>query len=157
MTPLAEITDYDGFVNALVDRADVLKISMSSAEVEQVAGLPERYIPKLLGPARVKRIGLLSMGPLLAVLGCKLVLVEDEKALARVTARITHRKNMSYRTMVRRIAVTREKLSEYGRLSGIKRAAVRADMEAQRNRWKIERAQRRHRARLKAEAGPICV
>lgn len=81
---VAEIRDYSGFVEALRLRAQELKIAISADENLAIMGLPSNYLSKLLRPNPVRRIGPHSMGPILGGFGCKLLLVEDEAALARL-------------------------------------------------------------------------
>ena len=63
-------------------RANERRIAITSPDVAQTAGLAAYYIPKLLTPSKnpVRRIGMISLGPLLGVLGAKLVLLPDPEA-----------------------------------------------------------------------------
>jgi hypothetical protein len=79
MRQLAEATDYNGLIAAIRNRADELQVAGET--IDEVAGLPARYSAKLLGPNQVRRIGAVSLGPLLGALALKLIIVEDEDAL----------------------------------------------------------------------------
>jgi hypothetical protein len=86
---LPEIVDYTTLVLALRARAEELNISRE--QIDAIAGLPDRYTGKVLSIRGKKRIGLLSLGPLLGALGIKLMPVEDPEALARVQGRFEPR------------------------------------------------------------------
>lgn len=94
MTVLAEIKDYAELIGALRARAAQRKIALSSIEITQLAGLPDRYLTKVLAPPSGKKgqnfraLGHISMGPVLTVLGVKLHLVEDFEAMERLKGRI---------------------------------------------------------------------
>jgi hypothetical protein len=87
----AEITypnAYTRMISAFRDRAAQRSIPMSSAAVADVAGVANYYFPKLLQANPVRRVGINSLGPLLAVLGLKMILVEDIEAVNRYGPRI---------------------------------------------------------------------
>ncbi len=87
---LGEVTDYESLLNTLRARAVERQIAVSG-DANEVAGLPTGYIQKLIGPRPVRRIGMMSLGPLLAVLGAKLIAVENPEAIARFGGRIRKR------------------------------------------------------------------
>ena len=79
---LAEVSDYDGLVTALRARAAERNLALSSIAFAQVAGLPDRYVAKVLAPcdtpaASKRHLGRISLGPVLALLGVKLPILED--------------------------------------------------------------------------------
>jgi hypothetical protein len=86
------IPGYRGLVETCRARADELGISR--LEIDRLAGLPDGYSAKLLGKgnstkkkkARLWPIGLEGM---LAVLGLRMLLIEDEAATARTLAHRT--------------------------------------------------------------------
>lgn len=100
---LAEITDYLHLVRAFRARAAELKIAIGSADAAALAGLPDRYLSKLLGPVsatagkNTRRIGIISLGPILGLLGAKLILVEDVEALEHVRNRLVPRNESQMR------------------------------------------------------------
>ena len=63
------------------------------ASSSSISGLPDRYSSKVLSltSCRRKRIGMVSLGPLLGALGLKLIAVEDHEAVARNRSRYTVR------------------------------------------------------------------
>jgi hypothetical protein len=83
---LAEATTYDGLIAAFRNRAAELQVAGET--IDEVAGLPARYSAKLLGPNQIRRIGAISLGPLLGALALKLVIVEDEDALRQYGSRL---------------------------------------------------------------------
>jgi hypothetical protein len=122
---LAQFSCYPGLIDALRDPAQALRISPGSAEFASVSGLPERYARKLLGPGKIKRLGAVSLGPILACLGTRLALVEDEEALKRVSGRLPQMDERSMRSRAVTWTVSGKKLKEWGRLGAKKRASLK--------------------------------
>jgi len=89
---LAEIRDYRELITAL--RREVIGLNVRWETLDAIAGLPERYLAKLLAPVPMRGIGRVSLGPLLGTIGCKLVLVRDGEIPARIREA---RQNASYR------------------------------------------------------------
>lgn len=75
---------YDGMIDAMRLRAQERKIAITSSEVAALANLPEYYVAKLLSVHPVRRIGMISLGPLLSVLGVKLLMVEDREMIEKM-------------------------------------------------------------------------
>lgn len=153
MNALAEIGDYAELIQALRARAVERRISLQSITLHQVAGLADRYFSKVLAPdgtpAHKKRhLGRVSLGPALAVLGVKLILVECPEALARYAHRLDY---MDPRDMREKsVTISRRLLREAGRKGGLARAkklsAQRLSSQASRAvkaRWKRYRAARK--------------
>jgi hypothetical protein len=92
---LAEVHDYAGLHGALRARSD--ELAVSRAELDSLSGLQSGYCGKLLAPVPIKRIGYQSLGPLLTVLGVKLIMVEDSDALRRIGPRLKKRNDASVR------------------------------------------------------------
>jgi len=88
---VASFNDYDGMIHALRGRAQERRIAITSPHVAEVSGLPNYYIAKLLSVHPVRRVGMISLGPLLAVLGVRLLMVEDPKAMAQYTDKFAKR------------------------------------------------------------------
>jgi hypothetical protein len=82
---------YAGLVDAFRTRAQERKIAITSSNVAAMANLPEYYVAKLLSVNPVRRIGMISLGPLLGVLGMKLVAMPDEDAIARYSGKLPQR------------------------------------------------------------------
>lgn len=95
---LAEIHDYDALHGALRARADELQVSRLT--IDNVAGLASGYCGKLLGAAMVKKIGPVSLGPILRVLGVKLVMVEDQEAIAALSRRLVRKQRIARRPRI---------------------------------------------------------
>jgi hypothetical protein len=100
-TTPAEVVDYDSLISLLRNRADELEISRET--LNEIAGLPDRLVSKILGLKRVRRIGMLTLGPLLDALGIKLIAVPDEAALARNRSRYVKRDDAHYRSVMVRL------------------------------------------------------
>ncbi len=77
------IESYARLVVVLRDRVE--EIGTTFAGVDQLAGLSDRYAQKLLGHEPIKRMGAISLFPVLQALGLKLLLVPiDPPALAKL-------------------------------------------------------------------------
>jgi hypothetical protein len=72
----ATITDYDGFIAAIVARMTAIGITHEGLEA---LGFAKGHIGKLLAPNRSKNVGPKTFGPLLQLLGIKLIAVEDKE------------------------------------------------------------------------------
>jgi hypothetical protein len=124
--PLAEITcinGYRGLLAALQGRAAERKIALSGAAAAQVAGLPVGYLQKILSPIpksrkNIRRLGVASLGPVLGILGVKLVMFEDLEAVARFSERIPQRQERSVRNAVVHIHLSRQFLAKIGAVGG---------------------------------------
>jgi hypothetical protein len=124
--PLAEIScsnGYAGLLAAMQARAAERKIALGGAAAAQVSGLPVGYLQKILSPISksrkaVRRIGITSLGPVLGVLGIKLLVVEDLEALERFSARIPQRQEKSVRSGGVHVHISRKFLSKIGTLGG---------------------------------------
>ena len=95
-----EIKDYSDLVLVLRARTDELQISRET--IDHLCGLPDRYATKLLSLRHVRRIGLESLGPLLDVLGIKLIPVIDEAAMLRHESRRIPRDEAHWRSATAR-------------------------------------------------------
>lgn len=78
---IGEIRTYDDLHAVL--RARVAELGVTREALDEIAGLPRGYTGKILGHGQVKRVGPISLEPLLTALGLKLVAVDDEEAIAR--------------------------------------------------------------------------
>ena len=79
-----EIHDYDELISAI---RRVVAVSHRSHEtINTLAGLPDRYINKLLCDPPIRGIGAGTLGPILQAIGRKLVLIEDPVTSARLMA-----------------------------------------------------------------------
>ena len=87
---LAIFDDYNGQWSAI--RARVEALGITRLEFDHLTGLQEGYSGKLLGAAQRRRFGKESLGATLGGIGCKLVLIEDPEATAKIMARAQKRK-----------------------------------------------------------------
>jgi hypothetical protein len=87
--PLAIVTDYPQLIIAL--RRRVVELGTSLRAVDALAGLPDHYVQTLLALESRRSLGRTSMGPILGALGCKIALLHDEEALAKVIDRLPPR------------------------------------------------------------------
>jgi hypothetical protein len=88
---LAQVTHADGYAGLIAAfrvRAQERRIAITGADVAKVSGLADYYVAKLLARNPVKRVGMISLGPLLGVLGLKLVVTEDLDAVVRFGSQI---------------------------------------------------------------------
>jgi hypothetical protein len=85
-----DVRCYHGLIEALRSRVNELKVAYDT--VDRVAGLPQRYTGKLLNPTNGRSLGAISLEPLLATLGLKILLVEDQQAYDRVKHRLEQRR-----------------------------------------------------------------
>jgi hypothetical protein len=81
------VDDYQGLVEVCRQRAAELAISRSG--IDEVSGLPNGMAGKILGDRQVKKMGPLTLGPLLQTLGLKMLIIEDAAATAKTLARRT--------------------------------------------------------------------
>lgn len=91
---LAVVYDYGHLIAAFRARANELKIARSHEATAAVFGFTNGYFQKLLAPRPPRRIGLDTLGPMLGVLGAKILLVVDDVALARLAAIGARRSDM---------------------------------------------------------------
>ena len=81
------VNDYQGLIEVCRQRAAELAISRSG--IDEVSGLPNGMAGKILGDRQVKKMGPLTLGPLLQTLGLKMLIIEDDAATAKTLARRT--------------------------------------------------------------------
>ena len=111
---------------ALRERALDLGLALTSEDLHKVAGLPDRYIPKLLSPAvaysaPARQIGYTSLGPLLGVLAVKIDIIADESAEAKkVLDRLprSKRKRTGPNAVASTERMSRKYMSKIGKLGG---------------------------------------
>ncbi|SNB53996.1 hypothetical protein SAMN05414138_10210 [Rhodoplanes sp. JGI PP 4-B12] len=99
-------------------RAKERAFAVGSEDTADVAGLPRGYIQWLLGPNPRRRVGMFSLGPLLTILGVKLVMVEDPEAIALVGDRLPKRNESSVRSGAVHVELTRRFLKKIGKKGG---------------------------------------
>ena len=120
---LAEVRDYDGLHAALRARADQLEVSRLC--IDDLTGLQSGYTAKLLAPVPIKRIGLQSLGPLLTVLGLRLLVAEDAETMRQFAPRLEKRQRASVRVASGKRRKKRPKLGpEWARLMNARRSLL---------------------------------
>jgi hypothetical protein len=130
----------------LRSRAHERRVAITGAAIDETAGLPRYYIAKLLAVHPVKRIGAISLGPVLSVLGVRLLLVEDEQSLQTYAARIPQRRESSVHAGTIEIKFSRKKFRE------IQAKGRRARWDAMTAKQRSAYARRMNRARWQREA-----
>jgi hypothetical protein len=98
MRQLAIISDYQGLIAVLRERAEQLDVSNET--LDGVTGLASGYTGKIMGRKGHKPLGRLSLGLMLQALGLKLAVLEDPEQLARMRPRLTKRRGGSRRGQV---------------------------------------------------------
>jgi hypothetical protein len=88
--PIALIQSYDQLIQIVRARVDELGTTIDA--VGERAGLADRYLPKVLGPARRKGFGPMSLMTVLQAVGLSLVVVQNPDDLERIKARLPPRK-----------------------------------------------------------------
>lgn len=89
------IRNYQELHAAMRARADAMKLSRR--HLDELSGLPDGYVSKLLAPNPLKILGRQSLGALLEVMGCRLVLEDDPEAYARISDRLETRSEWQVR------------------------------------------------------------
>lgn len=161
---IADVLDYDGLVSAIRARAEELNISRNT--IDDVAGLTPGYASKLLAAVPLKKIGAVSLGPLLGALGMRIVLVEDLEQMRRVAERMTKRNAAQSRLLPdgKHLGVTvKISLRQLKKLSRLGNDARSRSLSPRRRkliarhaaqiRWERVRAQRERRRN--APGGPL--
>jgi hypothetical protein len=90
---IAEFSDYAGLLTAIRNRVN--ELAVNGQRFDAFAGLPDRYLSKLISPNPIRRIGMVSMGPLFNALGISAVLIENAEQTKRLRNRLKPN-NQSY-------------------------------------------------------------
>jgi hypothetical protein len=90
MRSLAVVSSYGELILCLRQRAEALGVS--NMTLDEAAGLTSGHAGKLLSSRPHRALGPISLGLMLEALGLRLVVVEDEEALARMRPRLHPRK-----------------------------------------------------------------
>jgi hypothetical protein len=93
---VAEFSDYAGMLDAL--RKRVNELALAGERFDEYAGLPKGYLSKLIGANPVRKLGMVSMGPLLNAAGVYCWLLEDQQATERLKNRVKPRNGSFART-----------------------------------------------------------
>jgi hypothetical protein len=120
---LAHVTDYHSLISAFRARAAEMRIATGGDNVAHVAGIADGYLGKLLAPRPVRRVGMQSLGPVLGVLGVKLIVVEDPEALRRFGSRLKRRNDNLVRSAASEFRLTHRWLRKIASKGGKSRDA----------------------------------
>jgi hypothetical protein len=93
---IASFNDYASMISGIRERVNELQVPLEL--LDDISGLPTRYVSKLLGPAQVRRFSMQSLAPLLGALGLKCLFVEDAEAIARFGGRLRKRDRTAIRS-----------------------------------------------------------
>jgi hypothetical protein len=86
---------YSEFVELLRSRLDAIDISMD--QLDELAGLPRGYAGKVFGGCQTRRLGPITMWPMLQALGLKIHLTEDAELTAKMQSRYGGRQSRQAR------------------------------------------------------------
>lgn len=90
---IAEVRSQDGWDGLLeAFRRAVDARGTTYETTSELAGLPTRYVNKLLAPVPVKNIGRESLGPLMGATAVKILVVDDDEMLSALAGRFPKRK-----------------------------------------------------------------
>lgn len=129
---LATVHDYPGLVTALRARVNQRQISLQSYEVAEVTGLTQGWLAKILAPTGNRALSLQSLGGVLAVLGVKLLMVEDAEAMRRYGNRIPKRNEAQVRSGAVQVTISRHFLKKIGAIGGKNSRANMSPTQARR-------------------------
>jgi hypothetical protein len=126
---VAEITHHDAYaalIRAWRARASELGIALTGAAVHEVCGLPNFYLAKILSPSPkpAKRFGSVSLGPIMAALGLKILLIDDPAAREQYTSRIPKRRQEFAHGGSFTVSLSRQYMRKIGKTGGLRRAEL---------------------------------
>ena len=111
---IADVSSYEQMLAALRDRVNELQVN--GERFDEYCGLPKGYLSKLIGIKPIRRLGMTSFAPVLAGLGLRLLVIEDQEATERLKNCLPPR-NQSY---VRSVAVHTNLTTRFLRKIGAK-------------------------------------
>jgi hypothetical protein len=111
---LAQFSDYNGLLNAI--RSRVNELAINGERFDEFAGLPRGYLSKLIGERPIRRIHMLSMGPIFSALGVYCVMFEDPTTTQRLQSRLKPRNNSFMRATYTHLTITNRKWSKIQKL-----------------------------------------
>jgi hypothetical protein len=88
---VAVCRDHSELMKAIRERIKQLNITLES--LEEAAGLPSRYCPKILAPVPIRRVTPYTTFLLLQALGLRVELVEDADAMEKYTNKLAKIRN----------------------------------------------------------------
>jgi len=127
---IADVSSYEQMLAAL--RARINELQISGERFDEYSGLPRGYLSKLTGANPIRRLGMTSFAPVLAGLGLRLLVIEDEQATLRLKNRLPPR-NQSYVRGAPSIVLTVRYFKRIGRKGA--QARVDNSTKEQRQEW----------------------
>jgi hypothetical protein len=120
---VATFDSYDGMLAAIRER--VTELQIHGERFDAFSGLPDGYLSKLIGANPIRKIGMVSMAPVLSGLGLKCQFIEDSEGTARLKNHVAPRNPAYVRTMPADagITLTARMLKRIRRLGGQARMA----------------------------------
>jgi len=137
---IADVSSYEQMLAALRSRVNELQIN--GERFDEYSGLPRGYLSKLIGAKPIRRLGMISLAPVLAGLGLRLLVIEDNAATARLKNRLPPR-NQSYVRSAPSIILTVRFFKRIGRMGA--QARVDNSTKQQRQEWARNAANARWR------------
>ena len=95
---IAEIREYGDFTAAI--RKWILELDTTYECIDEIAGLQDRYLSKLIQKSPVRNFGPGTLSCVLGALGLKLILVIDTEKLAKLRPRYLPRKKHACERML---------------------------------------------------------
>jgi hypothetical protein len=132
---IAEVKDYAALVAAMRIRAQERQLAIGGEAVAAFTGLPANYLAKILAPrlSNVRRIGMISLGPILAALAVKLLVVEDLQAAALADRRLPKSRSTAMQSGAIQVVFSRRFMKKIGAIGGKNRRKNMTDEEATRH------------------------
>jgi hypothetical protein len=127
---VGEFSSYEDMLAVIRQR--VQELSINGERFDEYAGLPKGYLSKLVGANPVRRLGMVSLAPVLTGLGLKGLLAIDEAATKRLRERVPPR-NGSYVRGTPSIILTVRFFKKIGRLGA--QARIDNSTAEQRRKW----------------------
>ena len=127
---IADVNSYEQMLAVLRSRVNELQIK--GVDFDDFAGLPLGYLSKLIGARPIRRLGMTSFGPVLAGLGLRLLVIEDNAATERLKNRLPPR-NSSFVRAAPSIVLTVRYFKKIGRKGA--QARVDNSTKEQRRGW----------------------
>jgi hypothetical protein len=127
---VATFDSYAGMLQAI--RARVNELQIHGERFDDYAGLPTGYLSKLVGARPIRRLGMVSLAPVLSGLGLKCQFIEDQAATERLKNHVAPR-NGSYVRGTPSIVFTVRFFQKIGRLGA--QARIDNSTKQQRQEW----------------------
>jgi hypothetical protein len=126
---VATFDTYAGMLEAI--RARVNELSVTGERLDEYVGLPRGYYSKLAGANPIRRLGLISLAPVLNGLGLKCQFVEDQAATERLKKRVPLRNGSYARPTYTYVIVTNRKWAQIQKLGHQARRAIWGELTPQ--------------------------